>query len=93
MILDFLPDSTVTGTWSTEWAPGADTTVQVGAQIGHGTLLGRQTEDGAYLDLNPGNADNNVTVLLFRTDGGFRGTWSWITITGPRTGGRVILTP
>ena len=88
MSIDVLPDSAIVGTWSAEWAPGADRTVEVGDQIGNGTLVGRQTEEGAYIDLNPGYADNNVILLPIRTEGGFTGTWYWSTITGPRTQGK-----
>jgi len=34
-------------------------------------------EDGAYIALNPGYADNNVILLSIRTDRGFTGTWHW----------------
>ena len=88
MTIDVRPDSTIVGTWSAGWAPGADRTVEVGDQIGTGTLVGRQMEDGAYIDLNPGYADNNVILLPVRTDRGFTGTWYWSTIAGPRTYGK-----
>ena len=86
--IDILPDSTIVGTWTANWAPGADTTVEVGDQVGSGTLRGRQTAEGGYIDLNPGYADNNVILLPTATDRGFTGTWYWSTMTGPRTEGR-----
>jgi hypothetical protein len=88
LVIDILEDSTIVGTWSTHWVSGADTTVEVGDQVGSGTLAGRQTEDGAHIDLNPGYADNNVILLAAPAEKGFAGTWYWSTIAGPRTGGR-----
>ena len=86
--IEILPDSSIVGTWTADWAPGADTTVEVGDQIGTGTLRGRQTAEGGYIDMNPGYADNNVILLPTATDRGFTGTWYWSTIAGPRTQGR-----
>lgn len=88
MRIDVLPDSTIVGTWSAEWAPGADTTVQVGDQIGSGSLRGKQTEAGTYIDLNPGYADNNVILQPVPVERGFTGTWYWSSIAGPQTYGR-----
>jgi hypothetical protein len=86
--IDILPDSSIVGTWTADWAPGADRTVEVGDQIGRGTLRGRQTAEGGYIVLNPGYADNNVILLPTATDRGFTGTWYWSTNAGPRTQGR-----
>ena len=88
MEIDVLPDSSIVGTWSAHWAPGADTTIQVGGQIGSGSLRGKQTESGSYIDLNPGYADNNVILLPVPAEGGFTGTWYWSSIAGPQTYGR-----
>ena len=91
--IDILPDSSIVGTWTADWAPGADRTVEVGDQIGSGTLQGRQTAEGGYIDLNPGYADNNVILHPTPADRGFTGTWYWSTIAGPRTLGRFTALP
>lgn len=86
--IEILADSTIVGEWAVQWAPGADTTVEVGDQIGSGTLAGQQGENGTYIDLNPGYNDNNVILLPIPADRGFTGTWYWSTIAGPRTYGK-----
>jgi hypothetical protein len=86
--IELLADSSIVGSWTADWAPGADRTAEVGDQIGSGTLRGRQTAEGGYIDLNPGYADNNVILFPTATDRGFAGTWYWSTIAGPRTEGR-----
>jgi hypothetical protein len=92
--MDVLEDSTISGTWSSHWVPGADRSIEVGDQIGDGTLAGRQSEDGlVYIDLNPGYADNNVTLVATPIGGGFTGTWHWSTIAGIRTQGRFSADP
>lgn len=88
MDITVLPDSTIQGTWSTQWAAGADTMVEVGDQVGSGRLSGRLTEAGAHIDLNPGYADNNVILLAAPAGNGFAGTWEWSTFAGPRSRGR-----
>jgi hypothetical protein len=80
-------DSVVTGSWSTRWAPGADTTTEVGPQVGHGTLAGTLRQGALLIDLTPGNADNNAVLLGSWTGSAVTGTWTWITISGPRTTG------
>jgi hypothetical protein len=86
------PDSTITGTWRLARVPGSDTTVVVGPQIGKGTLVGRLDSDGAWVDLNPGWADNNVFLDLPRDSTLPRsGSWSFSTIVGPVASGRVEL--
>jgi hypothetical protein len=80
-------DSIVSGSWSTHWAFGADTTTEVGPQVGHGTLAGRLRHDTLLVDLTPGNADNNAVLLGTWTGDTIVGSWTWITVTGPRTSG------
>lgn len=88
LVVKVLDDSTIVGSWSTEWAPGADRSVEVGGQVGRGALAGRQGMEKTYLDLNPGFADNNVILAAAPTDRGFEGTWEWVTVTGTRASGR-----
>jgi hypothetical protein len=80
-------DSMVSGSWSTHWVIGADTTAEVGPQVGHGTLAGRLRHDTLLVDLTPGNADNNAVLHGVWTDRSIAGTWTWITVTGPRSAG------
>lgn len=85
-------DSSVTGTWELRRVPTSDTTVSVGPQLGSGTLQGRRSATGIWVDLNPGWADNNVFLALdakaYET---LSGTWDHSTIVGPVTGGPVQL--
>jgi hypothetical protein len=87
LTLAIADDSIVSGSWSTRWAPGADTTIEVGPQIGHGTLAGTLHHGALLLDLTPGNADNNAVLQGTWSSNTIAGTWTWITITGPRTAG------
>jgi hypothetical protein len=86
--ITILADSTIVGTWSIQWAPGADRTIEVGDQIGLGTLEGRQSDGRLSISLNPGYRDNNVDLLGIPDGKGFSGTWVWSTFAGPRTQGR-----
>lgn len=85
-------DSSITGAWQLQRVPGSDTALSVGPQLGAGTLQGRRTAGGMWLDLNPGWADNNVfLVLLPVVSTALAGTWDHSTIIGPVTGGPVEL--
>jgi hypothetical protein len=85
--LAFPDDSTVTGTWTIAWVPGADTTLEVGPQVGSGALTGSRSGDTLLLQLNPNMADNNVGLRALRTAEGYAGEWEWSAFTGPRTKG------
>lgn len=85
-------DSSVTGTWELHRVPGSDTSIVVGPQLGTGTLQGRRSASGLWLDLNPGWADNNVFLALRApVSSTLSGTWDHSTIVGPVTGGSVRL--
>lgn len=85
-------DSSVTGTWELQRVPGSDTSITVGPQLGSGTLQGRRSAHGVWLDLNPGWADNNVFLaLLPEVANTLSGTWDHSTIVGPVAGGSVRL--
>jgi len=92
MTFQVAADSTVTGTWELHRVPVSDTTLVVGPQTGSGTIAGRRTATGVWLDLNPGWADNNVFLALIpETTGGLSGTWDYSTLIGPVSGGAVRL--
>ncbi|MGE0354779.1 MAG: hypothetical protein AB7Q69_16320, partial [Gemmatimonadales bacterium] len=80
-------DWVIEGSWSITWVPGADTTEEVGPQVGSGTLRGAYTPEGLILDLTPLYADNNVGVFGRWSASGMDGRWDWDTFTGPRAGG------
>src|SRR5512146_2806981 len=46
-------DSTIFGSWNIRWAPGADTTLAVGPQVGSGQLSGHLVGTDLFLQLNP----------------------------------------
>lgn len=87
LILTVTDDSVVSGTWSTRWAFGADTTTEVGPQVGHGTLAGTLRQGALLVDLTPSNADNNAVLQGTWSGDTVSGAWTWITISGPRTTG------
>lgn len=93
MTLQVDEDSAITGSWELRRVPGSDPNIQVGPQLGTGTLAGRLDASGVVaVDLNPGWADNNVYLLL----GGYTphrltGTWDHSTLLGPVAGGPVAL--
>jgi hypothetical protein len=85
-------DSTIGGSWSIAWAPGADTTAVVGPQVGTGQLAGALEDDHVRIGLNPGWADNNVDLAAEqRTADRVAGRWSHSTIIGPVAQGRFEL--
>jgi hypothetical protein len=80
-------DSNILGSWNIRWAPGADTTLAVGPQVGSGQLSGYLAGTDLILQLNPEMADNNVSLRATRGPRGFAGRWEWSTIAGPTAGG------
>jgi hypothetical protein len=86
-------DTMIHGSWTIAWAPGADTTAIVGPQLGSGVLVGALRGDGgAWFDLTPNYADNNVGLLgAGRAGDAIRGSWSHTTFIGPVAGGRFEL--
>ncbi|HET7042292.1 MAG TPA: hypothetical protein VFI13_09740, partial [Gemmatimonadales bacterium] len=83
-----LPPQALGGTWSIHWAPGADSTLQVGPQIGSGTLNGVDDSTGIRLSLLPNLVDEGVglTGLVYGQE--MTGTWTYFTIAGPSEHGR-----
>jgi hypothetical protein len=90
--LAFLDDSIVTGTWTIAWIAGADTTLEVGPQVGSGTLAGSRSGGLLLLNLNPSYADNNVGLRAIPSKGGYEGVWGWDAFNGPRTSGTFTAT-
>ena len=86
-------DMPIIGTWSIHWVPGADQQTAVGGQVGEGTLVGRVGEEGLALDLNPANADDNVTLHAIVRGNTLLGNWTWSSLTGPTTKGRFTAAP
>ena len=93
MTLQVGEDSAVTGSWELRRVPGSDPNIQVGPQVGSGTLAGRLDASGfVAVDLNPGWADNNVYLLLGGyTPSRLTGTWDHSTLIGSVAGGPVEL--
>ena len=93
MTLQVAEDSAVTGSWELRRVPGSDPNIQVGPQLGSGTLAGRLDAAGfVAVDLNPGWADNNVFLVLDGyTPDRLTGTWDHSTLIGPVAGGPVEL--
>lgn len=80
-------DGTIRGTWEIDRAPGVDRAAEVGPQVGEGEVQGFVQDGHAWLNLNPGWADNNVFLSGVFGPGGIGGSWSWSTLLGPRSGG------
>lgn len=91
--LAFPSDSTVTGTWTITWVAGADTVAQVGPQVGSGSLVGSRRGDTLLIQLNPTYADNNVSLFAAPNAEGYAGSWEWSTISGPASGGAIMMAP
>jgi hypothetical protein len=83
---------TITGTWDSRWIPGADTSQEIGPQVGSGELRGaiqhgEEQEGRLLLDLNPYFADNNTGFDVERVGDRLVGVWGWTTLTGLRSSG------
>ena len=83
-----LPPQALGGTWSIHWANGADTTLQVGPQIGSGTLSGVDDSTGIRLALFPNLIDEGVELSGLVYGRNLTGTWTFSTIGGPQQHGR-----
>jgi hypothetical protein len=86
--LDEITITRVTGRW--ELSRVGSTNVEVGPQVGTGTLAG--SFDGAVLsiDMNPGFADNNVFLTGTFQGNTLRGEWSFTGFPGPISGGTFV---
>lgn len=86
-----IPPRLLGGTWETHWAPGADTTAQVGPQVGSGTLAGQTDQSGVQLSILPNLVDYGVSLEGLVHGYDVNGTWQYSTIGGPVRGGRFTL--
>lgn len=77
----------VVGTWNIGWAPGADTTLKIGPQLGSGQLVGTVDEGGVLLDLNPGSKFEYVRLSARVAKGAMYGDWEWTQVVGPGSSG------
>jgi hypothetical protein len=84
-------DSSLSGTWEIEWAPGADRSSAVGPQVGTGSVGGQYGSEHTLIDLNPGWADNNVFLVAYADGGDLTGAWYHSTLVGSVAGGRFEL--
>jgi hypothetical protein len=64
--------------------------VEVGPQVGTGTLAGSFDGTVLTIDLNPGIADNNVFVTGTFQGNTLRGDWSFTGFPGPISQGTFI---
>jgi len=87
------PPRGLAGTYSIDWAPGADHSIVVGPQIGSGQLDGQTDDSGVKLSFLPNEVDSflSLTGTVFGTS--VDGTWSYSTIAGPAQHGRFTLVP
>ena len=78
-----------TGSWATVLL---EPNAEVGPQVGTGELRGSWDIEGQsiHFDMNPGWADNNVFLVGTPEGDGLRGTWSYSTLLGHRTGGEFV---
>lgn len=81
--------TTITGEWDLQQVKTAE---NIGPQVGQGKLRGSVEDNGTvYIDLNPGWADNNVTLFgHFGSElrDSIDGDWSFSTFVGPVNSGR-----
>lgn len=78
-----LPPQALGGTWSIHWVRGADSTLQVGPQVGSGTLDGVDDSTGIHLALNPNLVDEGVGLAGLVYGENLSGTWTYFTMVGP----------
>ena len=80
------------GVWEIHWAPGADTSIVVGPQVGSGSLTGEIVDGRAYLTLTRGDSSGAVTLNGIPDDLGWHGRWGYVRPSGLRTGGSFVAT-
>jgi hypothetical protein len=85
--------SQFTGTWEMHWAPGADSSLAGGLQVGSGVLHGDFTVDGYVgFDLSQGDSIGRVRVRAVPDATGWHGRWGYFGAAGPRSGGAFAAT-
>ena len=86
--LDEVSTARVRGRW--EFARVGASNIEVGPQIGAGTLEGSFDGNVLSVDLNPGFADNNVFLSGTFQGSTLRGEWNFSGFAGPVTQGTFI---
>ena len=85
------PPRGLAGTWSIDWAKGADRSTIVGPQIGSGQIDGQTDETGVKLSFLPNRVDNDVSLTGVARGPEVSGTWTYTTLVGPSQHGRFTL--
>ena len=67
------------GIWSFEKIANPE---NIGPQVGNGNLVGELIKDNIWIELNPGNADNNLHLIGNESEGKIEGEWMWISFIG-----------
>jgi len=80
-------DNPIAGSW---WLERTANAGEIGPQTGRGRLTGWLDGNGLSLDLNPGQADNNVLLSGTLADGVYRGGWAYGTFPGTAAQGTFV---
>lgn len=84
----FVEGDEFSGSWSIDWLLTADHGQPVGPQVGNGSFVAHVGAGGEVtIALHPEAADNNVDLDATMVGDDLVGTWTWTTITGPRSHG------
>lgn len=75
------------GNWSIHWAPGADSTMMVGPQVGIGTFHGLIRDGQAALDVSREGSAGLVRLFAVPDGREWRGRWFYLDGGVPRAGG------
>jgi hypothetical protein len=81
------------GTWTSHWAPGADSSRYVGGQIGAGTASGWVFANGTIrMVVTDGDTVSRVSLSGARDPEGWHGRWGAVAPGGIRAGGAFTAT-
>lgn len=89
MALNPVNSSQFTGEWHFQQLTAVEA---IGLQVGDGQLVGTVVKDTIWIELNPGYADNNVSLRGTVLRETIRGEWVYTTFTGPRNHGTFVAT-
>lgn len=87
----YAPPRGIAGTWDIHWIPGADSTLQLGPQIGSGTMDGVDDSSGVQLAFSTNQVDQWVGLDGHAYGLNVTGEWHYSTIAGPSQHGRFTL--
>jgi len=79
LTLDLANPARVTGAWHLDPVGSPQ---NIGPQTGDGQILGQMSDGTLNVDLNPGNADNNVFLTGPVGGNAFRGRWTYSSFAG-----------